>query len=528
MSASVGCIRRRIPHISSARRWQSTNSKPYYVTTPIFYPNAVPHIGHLYSILIADIFSRFAALRNPSRGSVFVTGTDEHGLKIQKAAQAKGLDPQEFCDSLSVHFRKLAEKANASHTYFIRTTDQAHKDAVQHVWRELEKQGLIYKGTYSGWYSVTDETFYTDNMVTHIPATPTSPAHTIANETSSIVEHSVESNYMFRLSAFADRLREHYLSRPDSIFPVQHYTYTLKSLTDLEDISVSRPRSRLSWGIPVPSDPDHTIYVWIDALANYLTAIGYPNTTTTWPPDLQVIGKDIVKFHTVYFPAMLLALGLPLQKRVLAHAHWTSAQKKMSKSVGNTTDPFAAMDEYGVDQVRYFMAIVGGNFRTDVDWSEVQLKKEVTELKNVLGNFLMRITSAKIRGIVAAGDVKNGTDPRYDALRDMARALPERVAKEMDAMEVGAGLKAIMDMLKLANKTMTDVEPWTGKDPAATTTAFVVSVEALRVAGICLQPFLPDVARRLLDALGVPKNERSWDAANGGGSVGEVQSVKLF
>lgn len=254
---------------------------------------------------------------------------------------------------------------------------------------------------------------------------------------------------MFRLSAFADRLREHYLSHPESIFPVQHYNYTLKSLDDLEDISVSRPRSRLSWGIPVPDDPAHTIYVWIDALANYLTAVGYPNTTTTWPPDLQVIGKDIVKFHTVYFPAMLMALGLPLQKRVLAHAHWTSAQKKMSKSVGNTTDPFAAMDMYGVDQVRYFMAIVGGNFRTDVDWSELQLKKEVTELKNVLGNFLMRITSAKIRGIVATGEVKDANDARYDALRDMARGLPDRVAKEMDGMEVGAGLKAIMDMLRL-------------------------------------------------------------------------------
>ncbi|KAF9023016.1 hypothetical protein BDZ89DRAFT_956015 [Hymenopellis radicata] len=516
------------------KRCQSTQAKPFYVTTPIFYPNAVPHIGHLYSLLIADIFHRFHALRNPSTGTHFVTGTDEHGLKLQRAAQAKGLAPQEFCDNLSVHFRKLSEAANISYTRFIRTTEKTHEATVQHIWREMNAQGLIYKGTYTGWYSITDECFYTDSAVTHVPATPTTPAHTISNETSSVVEHTVESNYMFRLSAFRERLLEHYTSSPQSIFPQKHLADTIAFLSSpVQDISISRPRSRLTWGIPVPDDPGHTIYVWIDAVISYLTAIGYPwaaqnsGVPNGWPVDLQIIGKDIVRFHTVYLPAILLALNLPLQKRILAHAHWTSSQKKMSKSLGNTTDPFEAMETYGVDPIRYFMATIGGNFRDDVDWSDIQVKKETTELRNVLGNFFLRIGSPKIRGIIEQNPVSPAVDSRYDALREAIRLLPDGVAVDLDALEVGAALRRVIEMLRLANKTMTDVEPWTGKDPAATLTSYNVSVEALRVAGICLQPYIPGAAGRLLDALGVPHDQRTWSHASSG-TVGKVEALKLF
>ncbi|PBK93985.1 hypothetical protein ARMGADRAFT_1012130 [Armillaria gallica] len=521
---SLGCR-----HVSTA--------KPFYITTPIFYPNAVPHIGHLYSLLIADIYYRYHALKDLSRTAQFVTGTDEHGLKIQKAAQAKCLPPREFCDQLSTHFRRLSQTANISYTRFIRTSEDAHEEAVQHIWRELDAQGLVYKGTYSGWYSITDECFYPDGAVTHIPG---SSPQTIATETSSPVEYTTETNYMFRLSALREALLDHYSTHPTSIFPQQYLTDTIAILSSpLQDISISRPRSRLSWGIEVPGDPEHTIYVWIDAVISYLTAIGYPwknadsGFSNGWPVDLQIIGKDIVRFHAIYLPAILLALKLPLQRQLLAHAHWTSSQKKMSKSLGNTTDPFDVMGTYGVDPIRYYMAIAGGNFRDDVDWSDAQVKKETTELRNILGNFLLRVTSSKIRGIIEGAKEKGVLEPakdsRYEPLSDALKVLPSQVAKDLESLEVSDALKRIMEVVRLANKILTDVEPWNGDSPAVTLTSFNTSIEALRVAGICLQPFIPDTARKLLDSLGVREEERAWAYANEvGAGIGLVKGVKLF
>ncbi|KAG7447802.1 uncharacterized protein BT62DRAFT_930842 [Guyanagaster necrorhizus] len=520
---SLGCR-----HVSTA--------KPFYITTPIFYPNAVPHIGHLYSLLIADIYYRYYSLKDPSRAALFTTGTDEHGLKIQKAAQAKGLPPKEFCDHLSTHFRRLSRTANISYTRFIRTSEDAHEEAVRHIWRELDAQGLIYKGTYSGWYSITDECFYPDGAVSHIAG------QAIATETSSPVEYTTETNYMFHLSAFRGALLDHYAAHPTAIFPQQHLADTLAILTEpLQDISISRPRARLSWGIAVPGDPEHTIYVWIDAVISYLTAIGYPwrdaensGLSNGWPVDLQIIGKDIVRFHAIYLPAILLALKLPLQRRLLAHAHWTSSQKKMSKSLGNTTDPFDVMGTYGVDPVRYYMAIAGGNFRDDVDWSDAQVKKETTELRNILGNFLLRVTSSKIRGIIDGAREKGGVlepaqDGRYEPLCEALKVLPGEVAKDLESLEVSDALKRIMEVVRLANKILTDVEPWNGDSPALTLASFDASVEALRVAGICLQPFIPDTAKRLLDALGVNEQERAWVYADKtGAGVGLVRGIKLF
>ncbi|KAK0499452.1 tRNA synthetases class I (M)-domain-containing protein, partial [Armillaria luteobubalina] len=514
-----------------------STAKPFYITTPIFYPNAVPHIGHLYSLLIADIYYRYHALKDPSRPAQFVTGTDEHGLKIQKAAQAKGLPPREFCDQLSTHFRRLSQTANISYTRFIRTSEDAHEEAVQHIWRELDAQGLVYKGTYSGWYSITDECFYPDGAVTHIPG---SPSQTIATETSSPVEYTTETNYMFRLSAFREALLDHYTTHPNSIFPQQYLTDTIAILSSpLQDISISRPRSRLSWGIEVPGDPEHTIYVWIDAVISYLTAIGYPwknadsGFSNGWPVDLQIIGKDIVRFHAIYLPAILLALKLPLQRQLLAHAHWTSSQKKMSKSLGNTTDPFDVMGAYGVDPIRYYMAIAGGNFRDDVDWSDAQVKKETTELRNILGNFLLRVTSSKIRGIIKGAREKGVLEPakdrRYEPLSDALKVLPGQVAKDLESLEVSDAIKRIMEVVRLANKILTDVEPWNGDSPAVTLTSFNTSIEALRVAGICLQPFIPDTAKKLLDSLGIREEERTWAHADEVGVAGGlVKGVKLF
>jgi len=341
----------------------------------------VPHIGHLYTLVTTDIFSRHARLARPDSVIGFLTGTDEHGLKIQRAAEAENLEPREFCDRISDRFRDLADKAGTSYTRFIRTSEKDHHYAVQHVWRILDSQGLIYKGSHKGWYSIPDECFYTDNQIERRK----SPGSTrngsdreiiVSKETGSVVEWTEEENYKFRLSRFRDFLLERYQSDPQVIYPPQQHANVLDLLSaPLEDLSVSRPRNRLHWGISVPNDPAHTIYVWFDALINYLTGAGYPWDTeaqksqSLWPPDLQVVGKDIIRFHTVYFPAMLQALNLPPPKRLLAHSHWTVNRRKMSKSIGNVVDPFQVMEDFGTDLVRYYLARVGGRFKDDVGMS---------------------------------------------------------------------------------------------------------------------------------------------------------------
>ncbi|THV08315.1 hypothetical protein K435DRAFT_832837 [Dendrothele bispora CBS 962.96] len=523
-------------------RYASSSTKPWYVTTPIFYPNAAPHIGHLYSLVTADIFARYNRIKNPSRPVVFVTGTDEHGLKIQKAAKAQNLPPKDFCDVISQQFRRLSEEADISHTRFIRTSEQAHYDTVQSIWRDLDSQGLIYKGSYSGWYSVTDECFYTDAQVTHIPETPSSPARIIAKETSSPVEFSEETNYMFRLSSFREALLQHYTTHKDAIFPDAYQTYVLGILeSPLEDISISRPHSRLSWGIPVPNDPEHTIYVWVDAVISYLTGIGYPWKDTGlshgWPVDIQVIGKDIVRFHTIYLPAILLALNLPLPQRLLTHAHWTSSQKKMSKSLGNTTDPFQAMSEFGVDSVRYYLAKVGGRFRDDVDWSHIQVSKHDKELQALVGNLFMRVTSATMMSRVKEalenpeGSTELPEDLRtaFRELSDASAVLGSKVQESMDEMEVADALDSIVELLRLANKVLSDAAPW--KNPLAHVSleSHRSCLEALRVSGICLQPFIPGVAVRLLDALGVPQEKRTLESVKETNTFEDVQvGTRLF
>ncbi|KIL58972.1 hypothetical protein M378DRAFT_85745 [Amanita muscaria Koide BX008] len=507
--------------------------KPYYITSPIFYPNAAPHIGHLYSLVIADIYTRYQRLVNPERPVHFLAGTDEHGLKIQRAAQAKGMEPKEFCDQLSSRFRILAERAQISNTCFMRTTNKAHYETVQHVWRKLAEKGLFYKGNYSGWYSVTDECFYTDAQVTK------SSSATVASETGSPVEWQEETNYMFRLSAFQFALLDHYTST-DVIFPVHHQSHIIDTLRQpLEDLSVSRPRSRLSWGVPVPADPDQTVYVWIDALLVYLSGIGYPWKTsqpTGWPVDLQVIGKDILRFHAIYFPAMLLALGLPLPKRLLAHAHWTVEQKKMSKSLGNVADPFESIDKYGVDVVRYYLARVGGRFRDDVDWSQGQLDKYFKEIQSLLGNFLLRVTSDRIKSAIKGASSMTLEDIARDKSSPNApfvesqRALADKLTTCLDQMEVSDAVEHVVELLRVANKAVTDIAPWKPSTaPDVAYASYLTSLETLRVAGICLQPFIPNVAAQLLDALGIPPQERTWGHAREMRTWdGSVKGIKLF
>lgn len=358
-----------------------------------------PHVGHLYTSILGDVLKRWQVLKGDSKATL-LTGTDEHGMKIQKAAAKANADVKAFCDHHAQSFRDLAQAANISYDRFIRTTDQDHRHAVEHFWNELNHRGYIYESNHQGWYSVSDETFYPESQV-HLVLDPRTGRKMYASiETGKEVEWTSEMNYHFKLSAFREKLLEHYRANPDFIVPSHRMKFIVREVTDgLSDLSVSRPASRLSWGIPVPNDPSQTIYVWLDALINYLTMTGYPSiqsgNTDVWPPDCQVIGKDIVRFHCIYWPAFLMALDLPLTKQFLTHAHWTLNNEKMSKSLGNVVNPFYAMDRFGVDTIRFYMVHEGGI----VDDARYENSFIVEKYKNLLqggfGNLLSRVWGGK-------------------------------------------------------------------------------------------------------------------------------------
>ncbi|OCH94466.1 hypothetical protein OBBRIDRAFT_769480 [Obba rivulosa] len=527
------------PWIFSRSLSSNAHEKPYYITTPIFYPNAAPHIGHLHSLVVADILARYARLSNPGRPVKFMTGTDEHGLKIQKAAKARGMEPLAFCDQLSLKFRELGEKASITSTQFSRTTDRQHIDAVQHLWRELDARGLIYKDRHSGWYSVSDECFYTDLQITRVESEsgPCDEPLFVSTETGSQVEWTEEENYKFALSRFQAPLLAHFEAHPEAIFPAQFHSDIMSLLQDgLVDLSVSRPTSRLTWGVPVPNDAEHTIYVWIDALAVYLSSTGYPWPTGGkggWPPDLQVIGKDIVWFHAVYLPAMLLALDLPLAKRLLVHSHWTVGRQKMSKSRGNVADPLESIKDYGIDTVRYYLARVGGRFTSDVDWSPEQLHKHAREAMTLIGNLLARATSPYILGLhrFELGGDGNESPMVSSAQSEKLKRLSDEYRSCMENLQVTDALDAICSCLAEENIVMTHTKPWDKKTPTDLSVQVRDDVlECLRICGILLQPFMPSIAGALLQALSIPDHQRSLEFARPGkGAVIEcVPGVRLF
>ncbi|KAG8763948.1 methionyl-tRNA synthetase [Ceratobasidium sp. 423] len=486
--------------VSATTGW---SLKPYFVTTPIFYPNADPHIGHLYSMVIADILARYSRLRHPLRKVVFSTGTDEHGLKIQQAARNKGLSPEELCDRLSSRFKVLASNSDITYTRFIRTTDEDHELAVKRFWKQLVERGHIYQGKHSGWYSVSDECFYPKSQV----------------------EEVTDSNTAIR--------------------PEPYYRAVLDSLindeTATQDLSVSRPSFRLPWGIRVPGDQKHSIYVWLDALVNYLTVAGYPDNTIAWPADVSVIGKDILRFHAIFWPAFLLALDIPPPKTLLTHGHWTKDRQKMSKSRGNVANPFLAMGynedgtpkqrvvvrpeknrgelDIGVDGVRWYMLRAGGTFETDSDWSHNQaLKHYQRELSGSLGNLLSRVTAPKLVARLPEVDktlkpasIVQDIHPEDARLNQLLDQLPSLAEGYMGQLQIGRVPEAIVECLNEANRHITQLEPWL---PTSSTDVVVrahkYSVETLRIVGILLQPFIPTKADQLLTQLGVSYEDRGW------------------
>ncbi|KAK6910337.1 methionine-tRNA ligase [Kwoniella mangroviensis CBS 8886] len=486
---------------------EPSSSKPFYVTTPIFYVNASPHIGHLHSLLLTDVLARFSRLRRPDRKVIFATGTDEHGMKIQQAAKARGIGEQEFCDDVSERFRDLAKLANASNTDFIRTTEKRHQKAVEHFWQKLVDRGDIYKGTHSGWYSISDESFYAASQVTKRD----SDGVIVALESGNEVIWEEETNWKFRLSAYKGFLNE-WLSKPESVHPPSVRQHLLSQINSLEDLSVSRPKSRVKWGIPVPNDPDQSIYVWVDALINYLTVTGYPAPDEGWPADVHVVGKDITKFHAIHWPALLASASLSPPRRVIAHAHWTMGKSKMSKSKGNVVDPIQAMRDWSVDGVRWYLMRVGGSLTDDADYAPDQVEVHYRILADQFGNLLSRISGSKMLK-KATRDLNLVTPESQDRDEELDRLLSglrDEFENKMEVYGVSGACQTVMDVIAATNKLFTDLKPWSAEDG---TKAIIYAYHSLRISSILLQPIIPTKSIEALDRLGVPSEQRTWNDA---------------
>ncbi|KAI9739760.1 MAG: methionyl-tRNA synthetase [Cirrosporium novae-zelandiae] len=489
-------------------------------------------------MVLTDVLKRWQTLQG--NRAILITGTDEHGMKIQRAASDAGIDTKAFCDTTCKDFKILADRAGIEYNRFIRTTDADHKEAVEFFWRMLNKRGYIYESKHEGWYSISDETFYPESAVQLTQDPPTGRKMMTSRESGKEVEWTSEVNYHFRLSAFKDRLLEYYRNNPGFITPKTRMNEVIQSVNEnLEDLSISRPIGRLTWGVRVPDDDSQTIYVWLDALINYLTAAGYPFTPGEenkfgWPANCQVIGKDITRFHCVYWPAFLMALDLPLPHQVLTHAHWTLDHKKMSKSIGNVVNPFFALDRFGQDIMRYYLAHDGG-IVDDADYENSYIVEKYKKgLQNGLGNLTSRILRGKGWDVRRAVKSMASIDPSAfngfsETQRTLLQELPEKVKEKLDALDVGGALKEIMEMIYTTNKFMQDTSPWslakgTGKGPwfrsilrpeDLVTTLQVDEIiyfcaEALRICGILLQPYMPSKASQLLDMLGVNQEQRTF------------------
>ncbi|XP_037531631.1 methionine--tRNA ligase, mitochondrial [Nematolebias whitei] len=516
---------------NTALRCSSTqlckDDKSFYITTPIFYVNASPHLGHLYSAVIADCLHRYKRLQGCS--TRFATGTDEHGLKIQQAAEAAGKDPLAFCTEISERFKHLFSSCNLSFTDYIRTTEQRHRQAVEHFWSVLWNKGLIYKGVYEGWYSTQDESFLVPSQVGEA-LDSTGKEIKVSLESGHKVEWMKEENYMFRLSAFQSQLIDWLQENPGVIQPKRfHQAVLLWLQEDLPDLSVSRQRNRLQWGIPVPGDAEQTIYVWLDALVNYLTVVGYPDKHDQWWHKAHhVIGKDILKFHSIYWPAFLLGAGLPLPQAIYVHSHWTVGGKKMSKSLGNVVDPLEHSQKFTNDGMRYFL-LRQGVPDSDCDYTQDKVMKLLNaELADTLGGLLNRCTAPALnpaqvyppfcpQSFCSEQGGRAVTDDYH--MLAAVKHLPAVVELHYQSMHVYKALEAISACARQTNGFVQRHTPWKldrgdSKDQRWLDTIIHVSLECLRIYGTLLQPVVPEISNKLLNRLGVQPDERNWEALN--------------
>jgi methionyl-tRNA synthetase len=481
----------------------------YYITTAIAYPNGAPHIGHAYEVIATDAIARFMHL--DGRDVFFLTGTDEHGQKIQQTAALEGLTPRQLLDRNVPRFEAMVKLLECSNNDFIHTTEERHHRSSEEIWRRMEKNGDIYLGKYAGWYSVRDEAYYAEDE-TQL----NEQQQRVASKTGTPVEWVEEESYFFKLSAYQQKLLDLY-ARPNYVLPKERMNEVASFVRGgLQDLSISR--TTFDWGIRVPGRDGHVMYVWVDALTNYLTGVGFPDTESDkfkryWPADLHVIGKDIVRFHAVYWPAFLMSADIEVPRRIFAHGFLFNRGEKMSKSVGNVVDPFALADAYGVDPLRYFL-LRAVPFGQDGNYSHEAIVTRINaDLANDLGNLAQRSLTMVARnfgGVLPEPGPFSETD---NILLSSADDMIESVRHDMDTQQLHMVLTFVWTVIALANQYFTEQAPWAlaKTDPTRQGTVLYVTAEVLRQVGILAQPFMPTSAEKLLGLLGIPASERSFD-----------------
>jgi methionyl-tRNA synthetase len=490
----------------------------FFITTAIPYANGAPHIGHAYERIATDAIQRF--MRLDGRDTFFVTGMDEHGLKVQQAAARDGISPQLFVDRVAAEFEAMGDMLNARADDIVRTTEPRHIRASQAIWERMAGNGDVYLSKYAGWYSVRDEAYFDESELTNGP-----DGKKLA-PTGAPVEWVEEESYFFKLSAYADKLLAHYEANPEFVTPETYRNEIVAFVKrGLSDLSISR--ATLKWGVPVPGDPKHVMYVWVDALTNYITATGFPDDgprTKFWPADAHVIGKDITRFHAVYWPAFLMSAGLPVPKQIVVHGFLFNRGEKMSKSVGNVVSPKAMVEAYGLDAVRYFF-LREVPFGQDGSYShEAIVGRMNADLANDMGNLAQRSLTMIARNCGArTPDWHAATSAEADlAMLARADALIGEARRHMESFALNLYIGAVFEVVSEANRYFANAEPWklAKSDPARMGLVLYVTVETLRIAAILLQPAMPGAMGALLDLLGVSPDNRTFAALKASGESG--------
>ncbi len=492
----------------------------FYITTANPYANGAPHIGHPNQRIATDAIQRF--MRLDGRDTLFVTGMDEFGLKVQQTAAREGVTPQQFVDGVAAKFEAMGEALNARADDIVRTTEPRHARSVQELWRRMQANGDIYLSKYKGWYSVRDEAYFDEGELIDGPEGKLAPSGAPVNW----VE---EESYFFRLSAYADKLIAHYAANPDFVTPEKYLNEIVAFVKrGLSDLSVSR--TNFAWGVPVPDDPKHVMYVWVDALTNYLTATGFPDEgprAKYWPADAHVIGKDITRFHAVYWPAFLMSAGVPTPKQVVVHGFLFNRGEKMSKSVGNVVGPNELIAAYGVDPLRYFF-LREVPFGQDGNYShEAIVQRLNADLANDLGNLAQRSLTMIARNFAAVPDWREaGAGAEDAALINRADALLPAARAAMKGFQLHAYLNAVFEVVAEANRYFANSEPWklAKSDPARMRVVLYTTIETLRIAAILLQPAMPGSMAKLLDLIGVAPDARDFAAIDAGEAAGRLDA----
>ena len=499
-------------------------SKPFYITTAIPYANGAPHIGHAYERIATDAIQRF--MRLDGRETLFVTGMDEHGLKMQQTAAREGLTPQGLADRTADQFAAMGDLLEARADDVVRTTQPRHKRSVQAIWERMAKTGDIYLSKYTGWYSVRDEAYFDESELTDAPdggkrAPSGAPAQWVEEE-----------SYFFKLSAYADKLLAHYEVNPDFVTPETYRNEIVAFVTrGLSDLSISR--TTFDWGVPVPGDPKHVMYVWVDALTNYITATGFPDDgprTKFWPADAHVIGKDITRFHAIYWPAFLMSAGLPVPRQIVVHGFLFNRGEKMSKSVGNVVSPADLVAAYGVDPLRYFF-LREVPFGQDGSYSHESIVQRMNaDLANDLGNLAQRSLSMIAKNCDGVAPDWRDAEPNAADLAILARAdaLIGLARRHMRSFSLHLYLGAVFEVVAEANRYFAAAEPWrlAKTDPARMRLTLYTTIEVLRVAAVLLQPAMPAAMAKLLDLLGVAAEDRDFAAIDAGDEAGRFSAPR--